>query len=97
MLLYSGHCYDYVDYLSMHQYFDLSQNADAADFLANTLSMDAFISSVASICDYVKAVKHSKKTIHISFDEWNVWYHSKAADAAREPWCLGAAAFGGYL
>lgn len=82
------HCYDYVDYLSMHQYFDLNENADAKDFLANTLSMDAFISSVASICDYVKAVKHSKKTINISFDEWNVWYHSKAADAKRDPWCL---------
>jgi len=83
-----SHCYDYVDYLSMHQYFDLNENADAKDFLANTLSMDNFIKSVASICDYVKAVKKSKKTINISFDEWNVWYHSKAADAKADPWCL---------
>ena len=33
-------------------------------------------------------MKHAKKTINISFDEWNVWYHSKAADAKRDPWCL---------
>ena len=38
--------------------------------------MDAFIKSVASICDSVKAKKHSAKTVNLAFDEWNVWYHS---------------------
>jgi alpha-N-arabinofuranosidase len=38
--------------------------------------MDGFIKSVAAICDAVKAKKHAKKTINLSFDELNVWYHS---------------------
>ena len=40
-------------------------------------------------CDYVQAVKRNRRPINLSFDEWNVWYHSKAADdekMARFPW-----------
>ncbi len=72
-------CYDYVDYISMHQYFGL-ENDDTPAFLANSLEMDRFISSVVSTCDYVKAVRRSSKTMMISFDEWNVWYHNKKKD-----------------
>ena len=52
------------------------------------MDMDAFIQSVVSICDYVKAKKRSKKTINLSFDEWNVWYHSNEADRKIEPWSV---------
>ena len=48
--------------------------------------MDEFISSVLSICDCVKAKKRSKKQINLSFDEWNVWYHSNEADSQLEKW-----------
>ena len=48
--------------------------------------MDAFISSVISICDSVKARKRSKKQICLSFDEWNVWYHSKEQDKQLPRW-----------
>ena len=68
-------CYDEADFLSLHQYYRNDDN-DAADFLARNMEMDAFIASVVSICDYVKAKKRSKKTMMLSFDEWNVWYHS---------------------
>ncbi len=81
-------CYRYVNYLSMHMYFAYDKAAGPADFLANTLKMDEFIQSVVAICDYVKAITRSKKEMYISFDEWNVWYHSKEADAKREPWCF---------
>ena len=77
------HCYDDVDYLSLHQYYGNSEG-DTPDFLANSVGMDAFITSVVSICDYVKAKKRSKKPIHLSFDEWNVWYHSFNVEC--EPW-----------
>lgn len=50
--------------------------------------MDDFIRSVVAIADYVKAKKRSKKTIHLSFDEWNVWYHSNEADKQIEPWTV---------
>jgi alpha-N-arabinofuranosidase len=48
--------------------------------------MDAFIKSVAGICDYIKAKKHSKKQVYLSFDEWNVWYHSHVQDKQIEKW-----------
>ena len=68
-------CYDEVDYISLHQYYK-NKDGDTADFLARNMEMDAFIHSVVAICDYVRAKKKGKKDIKLSFDEWNVWYHS---------------------
>lgn len=79
------HCYEQVDYLSLHQYFGNREN-DTPNFLASSLAMDEFITSVISICDYVKAKKRSKKAINLSFDEWNVWYHSNEQDKKLERW-----------
>ena len=42
--------------------------------------MDDFIHTVSCLCDSIKGKKHSKKTLNLSFDEWNVWYHSKPLD-----------------
>ena len=77
--------YDTVDYMSLHQYYGNAEG-DTASFLARSVEMDAFIDGVVSICDAVRAKLHSKKRIHLSFDEWNVWYHSKKADAEMAPW-----------
>ena len=79
------HCYDSVDYISLHTYYG-DGGKDTETFLANNLDMDRFITDVANICDYVKAKKHSSKTIHLSFDEWNVWYHSHEQDQKLERW-----------
>lgn len=79
------HCYDSVDYISMHTYYGDGDH-DPETFLANNLDMDRFITDVANICDYVKAKKHSDKTIHLSFDEWNVWYHSNEQDKKLRRW-----------
>ena len=87
------HTYDYVDYVSMHQYYDNKAN-DTADFLAKSMDMELFIKSVIATCDYVKAKKRSKKELMISFDEWNVWYHSNEADnqiKERKPWSVAPA------
>jgi len=78
--------YDQTDYISLHQYYGNRDN-NTPDFLANTVAMDKFISSVIAICDAVKAKKRKQKTIHLSFDEWNVWYHSNEADTKLERWC----------
>ena len=67
--------YDNVDYVSLHQYYD-NHRKDTASFLAKNLDLDDFIYSVICVCDYVKAKKRTKKQINLSFDEWNVWYHS---------------------
>ena len=79
------HCYDSVDYISLHTYYDFNDK-DSRTFLAHNMDMDRFITDVANICDYVKAKKHSKKTINLSFDEWNVWYHSCEQDKKLEKW-----------
>ena len=79
------HCYDSVDYISLHTYYDFGCK-DSRTFLAHNMDMDRFITDVANICDYVKAKKHSKKTINLSFDEWNVWYHSHEQDKKLEKW-----------
>lgn len=77
--------YDQVDYISLHNYWDNFDN-DTESFLAGGLLMDDFIHSVTSICDYVKAKKRSPKQINLSFDEWNVWYHTKESDKKIEHW-----------
>ena len=74
--------YDNVDYVSLHQYFD-NHRKDTASFLAKNLDLDDFIYSVICICDYVKAKKRTKKQINLSFDEWNVWYHSNGEHVER--------------
>ncbi|WP_284639388.1 arabinosylfuranosidase ArfA [Paenibacillus silviterrae] len=81
------HTYEHVDYLSLHIYYGNQEN-DPANYLAKSLDMDRFISSVIAICDYIKAKKRSKKTMNLSFDEWNVWYHTRESDKKRDPWAI---------
>lgn len=79
--------YDYVDYISLHQYYGNHDN-DSSNYLAKNMDMDHFIKTVISTCDYIKAKHRSKKNINLSFDEWNVWYHSNDADKEIEPWSV---------
>lgn len=82
------HDYDYVDYVSLHQYYG-NLNSDSNDYLAKSDDMDAFIKTVISACDFVKAKKRSKKIMNLSFDEWNIWYHSKKEEediTQNHPW-----------
>lgn len=79
------HAYDYVDYLSLHCYYGNPDN-DLSNYLAQSLDMDRFIKKVTAICDGVKAKKNSDKQINLSFDEWNVWYHSNDQDKEIKPW-----------
>jgi alpha-N-arabinofuranosidase len=79
------HAYTEIDYMSIHLYFANTEN-DTPNFLGRSLEMDAFIKTVAGICDYVKAKKQSKKQINLSFDEWNVWFHSFEQDSKIEQW-----------
>jgi alpha-N-arabinofuranosidase len=82
------HAYNDVDYISLHQYYGNRDN-DTADFLAQSLEMERFIKTVAAVCDYAKAKKRSNKTMRLSFDEWNVWFHNNAEDdeiMKNRPW-----------
>jgi alpha-N-arabinofuranosidase len=73
------HTYNEIDYISLHMYFD-NKAGDTANYLAMSEKLDAYIMSVAGVIDYIKAKKRSNKQVYISFDEWNVWYHSNAQD-----------------
>ncbi|MFW5998843.1 MAG: alpha-L-arabinofuranosidase C-terminal domain-containing protein, partial [Halanaerobiaceae bacterium] len=79
------HTYENVDYISLHQYLGNRDN-DLEDYLAQTEGVNDFIETVISVCDYIKAKKGSDKEINLSFDEWNVWFHSNEADEEMEPW-----------
>ena len=75
--------YEHVDYVSLHSYYGNADN-DTPAFLGSSLIMDKFIKEVAAICDEIKAEKESDKTINLSFDEWNVWFHSNEQDKRIE-------------
>ena len=78
-------CYDYIDYLSLHSYYGNPDN-DTENYLACSLDMDAFIKSVGAICDKVQTEKKTDKKIYLSFDEWNVWFHSNEQDKQIPKW-----------
>ena len=82
--------YNSVDYISLHTYYGNRLN-DTANFLACSDDMDRFIRTVVATCDFVKAKKRAKKDIMLSFDEWNVWFHSDASDSdtmQNRPWSV---------
>lgn len=72
-------CYENIDYVSLHRYY-ANPTGDTRDFLARSMDMDGFIRTVVSICDAIGGKKRSKKKVNLSFDEWNVWYHSLGQD-----------------
>ena len=78
-------CYDNVDYLSLHQYYG-NPSGDSQSFLSKGYEMDSFIREVTAICDAVKGRLRKSKRIDLSFDEWNVWYHSHEQDKKLERW-----------
>lgn len=76
------HAYDEVDYISCHAYYE-ELEGDTGSFLASAVDMDRFIEKVVEAADDVKRLKTSDKTVNISFDEWNVWYHARFENVDR--------------
>jgi alpha-N-arabinofuranosidase len=76
------HSYELVDLISCHAYYE-EHDGDLTSFLASAVDMDRFIEGVMATIDHVKAVRRSEKTVNISFDEWNIWYHSRYTQDLR--------------
>ncbi len=77
-------CYEYVDALSLHRYIGNTEEEtgkDSAKFLAMNLSMEQQIAETLAVCDLVRGHKRSPKKLWLSFDEWNVWYRARSAEA----------------
>jgi alpha-N-arabinofuranosidase len=69
--------YEHVDHISAHAYY-WEEDGDLASFLASAVNMDHFVDAVAATADAVRAAGKHTKRIHVSFDEWNVWYQKRA-------------------
>ena len=83
-----SYTYDYVDYVSLHQYYG-GQEKGTAEFLAQSVDMEHYIEGVLAACDFVRAKKRSRKQLNISFDEWGVWEipdQEVVSQVDEEPW-----------
>ncbi len=67
------HCYGQVDAVSIHLYVRQDGHKSLADYLACPREMENQIRDVLAACDFVRAKQRQKKTMMLSFDEWNVW------------------------
>ena len=66
-------CWNHIDYISAHHY-SRNDDDDTASFLAQGIELDAIITQYRGLIDHVSALKRSVHRVHVSFDEWNVWY-----------------------
>lgn len=79
------HCYPYIDYLSLHQYYQ-NNDGDIPAFLARSVEMERFIREVAQLCRAAKAEQNGEHDVYLSFDEWNVWYHAQKEGVHPPKW-----------
>ncbi|MBS0630902.1 MAG: alpha-N-arabinofuranosidase [Verrucomicrobia bacterium] len=76
--------HDVADYLSLHTYLGKGDGWGSAtlrtwgEYQAQPLNMEWHIRSIIATCDHVQAKLKSKKKLMLSFDEWNVWWHSNS-------------------
>jgi len=68
--------WDYVDFVSAHRY-SANDRQDTPWFLAEGVEIDRVLSDYAGLLSYMRGVKKSRKQVHVSFDEWNVWYKNR--------------------
>lgn len=79
--------YRQADYISLHTYLG-NFSDDIETYLAETVGMDSYIQTVISVCDYIKGKHRSYKTMYLSFDEWNVWYHTRVKPDKFDRWSV---------
>ncbi len=77
--------YDFVDYLSVHQYLGNAKN-NTPNYLAKPITTDAFLKAAIATCDYVQAKKRSKKQMYVSFDEFNTWHSISEDERFNDQW-----------
>ncbi|MGZ5403455.1 MAG: alpha-N-arabinofuranosidase, partial [Nocardioides sp.] len=69
-------CYDLVDYVSLHNYYD-PLGRSVGDHLGSAVDLDRAIDAIVSTADHVGARLKSRHRLRVSVDEWNVWYQSR--------------------
>jgi alpha-N-arabinofuranosidase len=79
------HCFEFVDYLSLHSYF-VKPPADTSteSFFAQIETNARYIEDTVAIADAVATRKRSTKRLMLSFDEWNVWYRARHGEHLKQ-------------
>jgi alpha-N-arabinofuranosidase len=90
------HTYEHIEYLALHQYYN-NRETDTANYLAKSLHFDQYIRSTIATIDHVKAKIGSKKTVNISFDEWNTINTNVKNQNTEEKWTVGPVRDEGYF
>jgi alpha-N-arabinofuranosidase len=80
-------CWEFVQYHSMHYYASNSDD-DTSSFLALSAAFEDYVDTVAAVLRYVKAKTRSKHDVHLSWDEWNVWYKARETKNLRGNWAV---------
>ncbi len=75
-------CYDLVDYVSLHTYYD-PHITDSASYLASSTDLEQMITAVVATADHVGARLKSRRRLRLSVDEWNIWKQSRFAGQDR--------------
>lgn len=79
------HCFEQVDYLSLHSYFvKPPTDTSTESFLAQIETNARYIEDTVAIADAVATRKRSSKRLKLSFDEWNVWYRARHGEHLRQ-------------
>lgn len=94
-------CYEYVEYLSIHRYYNYHpgkqmfypMNEDAGDIPFIFRDLRDFLDTIISACDFVKGKKRSGKTMYLSFDEWGLIAETGAVPGGQSQ-SYGFASFG---
>ncbi|WFG38957.1 alpha-N-arabinofuranosidase [Candidatus Lucifugimonas marina] len=78
-------CWDDIEFISAHRYSSNAAN-NTPEFLAEGVVIDSILDDYAGLIAYVKGVKQSDRDVHVSFDEWNVWYKERGGVAQDGKW-----------
>jgi alpha-N-arabinofuranosidase len=70
------HCWEHVDYLSLHNYAGNWKN-DTRDYLGYATEFDGQINQLRTVLNEVKQKLNAKRDVHLCWDEWNVWYKDR--------------------
>jgi alpha-N-arabinofuranosidase len=81
-------CWDDIEFISAHRYSKNSED-DTPGFLAEGVVIDSILDDYAGLIAYVKGVKKSSHDVHVSFDEWNVWYREYDGKNRDGRWHVG--------
>lgn len=78
------HCWDVVDYLSIHMYVSNHHDQDTPSYLALSQRFEDFVDTMAATLRYVKAKTRSKHDVYLAWDEWHVWHPGETVEQWTE-------------